>query len=1129
MPVTVLETTIVSPSRIRVWILDDDIDFGGTIGPVTAEPGTAYDTPTDDVVEGYKYVILGPNKNYRRVLGTAPDAYLNRVACDVAGDWGVTGNTVTAVYRRSTSYKPGYNETGGIVQMLHYVDLDLLTPLTHLATVTITPPEDTDLAPYSWTWNDRVTVAEGFRVGAGFRPDDPYKKVYLQSAWSWGGVIDPEPETIELINSIGSTVFTAPTTQVMTPSDGNKRYIVDWKEKRHVASITTGAAGTNRINFTAPHGFSGGEVVMLAQWNFFGLTSTFGGGGPVDPSYWGYEYPSVDVIDGDTISLVDRQLEAVPGTVTVGAGSVNVVGTGTNFTYRVVGQFVVIAGAKHLVSAHTDATHITLATPHVAGATNVSVTRHMDATLNGTWVPSTYVERMDGMLHVCREANAYDTFIYEASFDDIEIPPNDYRARKPGLGVGRPFRVDHNVHWTFAQHYAFGVYHHLQGVPYDGRGGLTHPATFIDGDPLPIYWSRMPMSMTYEGNVNLGCPYSLFPDGTESLTAERVCPGEPIVFIKDAGDEDENVYEHTLAIVDNLLIARKLRRQVSPESIASLPPVFPKPSEIRGSGYADLDTLSPDLCLYYSVLETFRRCQRVNGEVPSGFGVMIPHEAGTPNYGGSHARGGSVWDVNGGPLWISQNARPFAAAFEPFTGYIIAGAMYLIAELLEYEGFSARAEEMIDSADLIMDRCAELMPIENGDSYTAIYDYFKNDLGVLGTFMPNDRHGYYVSTVHNIDTVNAGADSLTGRGYYNSLTENGALITARPVVVWSGPDGLDNDTIYFIRTSGDGTYTFYDTAAHASAGGATGLINITGSQLGGRFCYAMTEAEIEENINFMNGPSNLTRILAHGCRYFATGDSASQAIVEGNTPNGPQSYSARGHWAWREYGANAATIRGGQIYDLLYIADNLNGMHPRSVETFTHPFDHVIGNGRQVWRGSTDMNSVPMAYVLNPDDADNLRSIVANMNHDSGANYPGQTNIVGLGYRQRHGQLNLDTTFSGDPIAKGFMAYAVDIGWGYSNGQLFFDAGAGGRWAAESAYVALNNANHYKQVEPYTWAQPTFEQHEDNPYRIYVSEGRCHECELAALAGAQIAHVRGNNTATEPSPNVYRMRCRAAA
>jgi hypothetical protein len=60
-----------------------------------------------------------------------------------------------------------------------------------------------------------------------------------------------------------------------------------------------------------------------------------------------------------------------------------------------------------------------------------------------------------------------------------------------------------------------------------------------------------------------------------------------------------------------------------------------------------------------------------------------------------------------------------------------------------------------------------------------------------------------------------------------SFASDPNFATATPVRVSATGGGLTSGTTYFIRNLGSGIYSFYDTAANATAGGATGLRNLT--------------------------------------------------------------------------------------------------------------------------------------------------------------------------------------------------------------------------------------------------------------------------------------------------------------
>jgi hypothetical protein len=89
--------------------------------------------------------------------------------------------------------------------------------------------------------------------------------------------------------------------------------------------------------------------------------------------------------DGSILNLPGPLDWAIDGTVTVGIGTPDVVGAGTNFTwYLKEGRRVGIAGEEFLVLTITDDTHLALDSNHSTGASGVSLYREFGNTVLGT-------------------------------------------------------------------------------------------------------------------------------------------------------------------------------------------------------------------------------------------------------------------------------------------------------------------------------------------------------------------------------------------------------------------------------------------------------------------------------------------------------------------------------------------------------------------------------------------------------------------------------------------------------------------------------------------------------------------------------------------------------------------------
>lgn len=1059
MPLSILETTIVKPNWIRVRILDGALDPGSTIGPVTAEPGASYGQIYHDAGAGYYYLIWGVNKNYRRRLGVRPDAYLDRVACDVAANWTITGAssvTVTSLVRKSEFYNSGYCYFNGASratdQMVHIVDLKLSGNLTQGAH-TVTPPAGTGIAAYPWTWNDRTTIAEAFRVSqVGYRPDDLYKKLYLGGTWNEGAEADfSEFPDVQLVNSIGSIVANGTLTQRWTPTTGSTRQVIDKTKKRHVASITPGAAGVNRVVFDNAHGLAGTEKLIFPIHAFSQGTSV--GNMYFEGCDDSHNWCGFTVINSTTISLT--------------------------------------------------------------GA------------ISGTWAPGVYVSRVDGYCYETKAVNDSGTYVYEWEFTNENLPVCDYHGRVPGLGVSRPFRNDYNIYYDILLQYWKGLYNNSHGFAQDGRGGRTRPVTFEDRADRPVYWSRVPLLWGIEGGAASGVPYAIHITGPQMFTTTRAAPGGVIAVFKDAGDDDSLADEHHLALFDHMAVYKKTKEMVSPEAFASMPMDFwPLVSEVHGAGLADLDDLDGFMRMFVTYLYSYKQCQLGDGRVPSGFGVT-----GAGGTGGSFAA--SVGDLTYGPSWLTHIAKPFAYAADHVAGRCTVAAFFMLAHLLYLAGKTTRGDEFRDAAIALEAWCDGIDP-NITTNRTAFDAYYKTTLGIVDGYVPHNNDGVGNGggyTEAFIQSVDASTDVVTCLDH-DGATGTILIATGEKVCVSNPPAGLTDGAAYYARKITANTFSFHPTANDATNN--TNKINITSTTAGGSFCRTMTSANVDATGDYLvqSFVSEDRRILARGAKYLCTGDATAKSYMEAASLTSPQSWSARGHWAYREK-ETVNTARRTAVYNLLYDGDGTTGARPQAESVFAswRPFDRSSYGVRTVFAAIQNTPAMAYSYMLNPANATFPRAMAAHFAAECGADHSGVCNITGIGHKNWRGHTMGDTVIEGNPIFPGTAKYTYDTFWGYSTAPLNTiyqaDAAAAYVFSADSAFATFNNDNHYKQLEPHAWALPYFEQHLDQFFAIFPSEGRTHENVLPGVYHAMIMHTRGDNVKNTPSANGYLMRCRA--
>ncbi len=119
-----------------------------------------------------------------------------------------------------------------------------------------------------------------------------------------------------------------------------------------------------------------------------------------------------------------------------------------------------------------------------------------------------------------------------------------------------------------------------------------------------------------------------------------------------------------------------------------------------------------------------------------------------------------------------------------------------------------------------------------------------------------------VDTTKNSIFLGLGTGLTTGTGVKYDAEGNTAIA------------GLTDGTTYYVNSKGDGTFTLYDTAAHATAGGSTGLLKLTGTTGAGteqQFVQQLFGVIPTGNIKF-NPTGNVTLLNLGKASDLHTGD-----------------------------------------------------------------------------------------------------------------------------------------------------------------------------------------------------------------------------------------------------------------
>lgn len=570
MAVRVNEVTVIKPDLLRVEVFDSDVTLQG----IEEYDGSAFSyfepSSTWSDINSKKGFPIGPNKDWVFYEDLEPDAYLDRDAAQVAGNYGaIGGKTVTAVYykakpRRGFEQFPG-NATRGS-QMRHYLYLELSADLAE-GDHTIDFPSGTGLADYSFTYDTHTTRCSAIHVNQhGYRPSD-VKYAHL-SQWVPGygtnGEIDLVSElsltAFQIIDEDGNQVYSGSIEARVGPTDAEasynisdtatatsnrQRYVDSTENAVSIAAITTGSSTT--IEYSGADVFSNGDIIALDA-----------------------------IPDGSLYYLLNQQFVSY-----VKVASVNT----TNNTFVV----------KTLADADIDTT----------GGSYTS-----GGLIFKTWL-----------------SNSVGTYVYGMDFSAFSPSVGGtFRIRIPGLGVSDTFKVDDAVWYKAASMYAQGEYSQRMGIEIDGRFGFTRPLNFRSGyNNQTIYESTVPYFFCSESGIAPNDIDQQAAGAAPYLTSTEVTGWGGW---HDAGDWDSRLP----VVLEPLHLMLVVYENMTSAQRTGLDFGLPLSSEIFGAGWSAIDGEGDLLHSALWCVESYRQLQKSNGSVPAGFNISTGEPFGEPSW-----------------------------------------------------------------------------------------------------------------------------------------------------------------------------------------------------------------------------------------------------------------------------------------------------------------------------------------------------------------------------------------------------------------------------------------------------------------------------------------------------------------
>jgi hypothetical protein len=888
LTVHIKEIGTIAPDIICLRVRDPEIEKGPLVNMGAAQ-GTlgAFVTRTHPV-KGVSWAakVVGKNADHLRFMDVMPTVFIDRAAADVPGNYTITNTarTVTQVWRTSLPYDQGRcnnatnNGYNSWVSLEHCIYLKLSGAI-EAGAHTISIAGNTFPAA-AFTFNDKSTRCLALKTNQqGFRPVDTGKLAVL-TQWIPGNgnrgavnfVGDYGALQFYVIDDAGTPVWgpgnvverSKPWTYEET---GNQSMYTYQDFSKTPVQMTAALSKTNPVVCTAAaHEKANGRLVFF---HCLGVAAMPSGVHNLE-AIRAFHASTSDADFGIMVRNATANTfecwrakainRIVKGTVTTVYCTAHNIANGGTAHFGVIQGMTELSNTSHTVT-RIDANTFTIAVDSTGfgnyecgavASAGFDGTSHVTHVLGGMQtIPGFQVADAIYDAHV---ANRSATYVYYLDFGTF-VPTDTaktYRLWIPGFGVSDPFRVHDAIYAERARNAMQGYYNQCFGLELDPAvGGVARPANYADGvNGCIIYESLLCATFSGENNgapniggLNVVAGHAAGRDGAPLL-------GPRVVGWKggwsDAGDWDQFNNVHMGSMCMLLQIYLRL-----PKPARDLDTGFPKSSALWGVPYdTDSDVLGDTVHMVLWYFESRRRWQKPDGRVYSGLSFTGGGGGDEMDPSYLHTQQGAVLaaDVPGN-FSYAQGAALLALAFRE------AGLMSL-ADLWYQSGKLA-----FTWADTIY--TSQRDKVNNtGDQGAARDAYYRDTIhmdrapvGVTKNF------GSYGSGVHYISAVDTALDTVTIDGPNVIGMATGTRVSVH-VGTGALPGGLTQYGSYFINRSGS-TVKFYDTAANATANGATGLVNLTAGFAAGAMLYRIfTDAEFEAAL-LATMPTALTNNAAY--------------------------------------------------------------------------------------------------------------------------------------------------------------------------------------------------------------------------------------------------------------------------
>lgn len=306
-------------------------------------------------------------------------------------------------------------------------------------------------------------------------------------------------------------------------------------------------------------------------------------------------------------------------------------------------------------------------------------------TISGTYTTGTNIAGYTDQMFKTYQANNCGTYVFGCDYSAWVPPgPGNFRLRVPGLGVSDPFPIGLDVYHEAAKVFAAGDYNQRAGMALDGRFGMTRGAPFRDGvGGFTIFKSVVPAifaSTTQYITGGAGAVATNVCGYGTNLTSTRIDAGGEWM---DAGDWDIFSDGHASVALSWLNVCRILIEKGSHQTSFNIP---------QSKDVCDANLYPdglPDL-LNSGIWGTdwYRRCQEVDGSVPSGMDGSAPDNVYSGNGESS---------IQHEPSYLTRS-QWYTFAPDHLSNYAYAEKAALVSTCARLLGHTALADTYMNSA-----------------------------------------------------------------------------------------------------------------------------------------------------------------------------------------------------------------------------------------------------------------------------------------------------------------------------------------------------------------------------------------------------------------------------------------------